>query len=441
MSRENRMVKWFAVMNLTSCRQTGIVQIEDAIMLRDRILPVVPDQSVDSPLYIQIASRLRELIARSGRESIRLPSERDLSRELAVNRATVRGAIALLEREGLIVRRPRSGIFSRGTDGSHSRNRGRTVALVGVFDRSFPMTGDVVFACERLLRKHRFTVHTFPSRHFSAEEQLHEERSVMKTVLEEDMAGVLVWLSGGVINIDLLQQIQARGIPIVMAYHTIPNFSCDSAISDGEKGAYQATTHLITLGHTRIGLIAPLRRISTVIDRTRGYVRALEEADLPITLEYLAAQPIESPAAGYIAMAQLLQHPNRPTAVFCINDMTALWAWKAVLDHGLRVPEDIAIVSYGNDTMASPLVQTCLTTANLPFTEIGVAAVELLIERIHNPDIGPPRQVVLPTSLVVRATCGAGTSSLMEAAPALLTQMLLNLPRPEPLLQWIAESS
>lgn len=435
------MVSYYYQINLTSYRITGIVQIEDATMPRGSLLPVVPDSLAESPLYIQIASRLRELIARSGSESTRLPSERDLSCELGVNRATVRGAITLLEREGLVIRRPRSGIFTRGTDTSHSRNRGRTVALVGVFDRSFPVTGDVIFACERLLRKHRFTVHTFPSRHFSAEEQLHEERSVLKTVLDEDMAGVLVWLSGGVINLDLLQQIQSRGIPIVMAYHTIPNFSCDSAISDGEAGAYQATTHLIKLGHTRIGLIAPLRRISTVIGRTRGYICALEEAGLPVTLEYLAAQPIESAAAGYIAMAQLLQHPDRPTAVFCINDMTALWAWKSVLDHGLRVPEDIAIVSYGNDTIASPLVQTCLTTANLPFTEIGIAAVELLIERINNPDLGSPRQVVLPTSLVVRATCGAGTAPLMEAAPALLTQMLLNLPRPEPLLKWVAESS
>jgi len=85
-------------------------------------------------------------------------------------------------------------------------------------------------------------------------------------------------------------------------------------------------------------------------------------------------------------MSQLIHGSRRPTAVICLNDFVALWAWKAALDFGLQVPQDIALVGFDNDSSFSPLISNCLTTVHQPFEEVALAAMQLLIERMESPD-------------------------------------------------------
>ncbi len=140
------------------------------------------------------------------------------------------------------------------------------------------------------------------------------------------------------------------------------------------------------------------------MDRRDGYKRALLEAGLSVNPQLIVAGDF-SQESGYQAMARLLRLPERPTAVFTASDSMAVGALRAVREAGLTVPGDLALVSF-DDLPVAAFADPPLTTVHQPVPELGVKAVELLIEQIKQPEL-PPRQVRLPTRLVVRRSCGS----------------------------------
>ena len=105
-------------------------------------------------------------------------------------------------------------------------------------------------------------------------------------------------------------------------------------------------------------------------------------------------------------MQSLLMESQQPDAVFGMNDMMALGALRAILDAGLRIPEDMAVVGY-DDMRFAEFTNPALTTVRAPEVELGHVAGEMLIDLIHGRSI-PERQVLLETQLIVRDSCGAG---------------------------------
>lgn len=170
---------------------------------------------------------------------------------------------------------------------------------------------------------------------------------------------------------------------------------------DNICGGEIATSHLIGLGHRRIGQIATSHNTAG-IDRDIGYRRALEVNNLSVD-EQLIAYGDFSRESGYGAMNTLL--PQRPDAVFVQSDSMALGAIQAIRDAGLSVPDDIAIVGF-DDLPPSTMTEPALTTIRQPIHETGQQAVALLLEVLQ---LGtkPPRNTLLPVELVVRASCGA----------------------------------
>jgi LacI family transcriptional regulator len=176
--------------------------------------------------------------------------------------------------------------------------------------------------------------------------------------------------------------------------------------TDDEDGSFRITSHLIELGHRRIGLIqAPLRgRVNEL--RTKGYLRALKKGRIPVKNEYLVPGGFEI-ANGTKGIEQLMVLASPPTAVVAANDLVAIGAITALKRLGKRVPEDISVVGYDNIQM-SELVDPPVTTISQPTYQMGKRAMEAVFEQIENPE-SSGRVIHFDLPLVVRQS----TSSLL----------------------------
>lgn len=174
---------------------------------------------------------------------------------------------------------------------------------------------------------------------------------------------------------------------------------------DGRWTGLLATRHLLRLGHTQIAtLIGEATAPRESSGRLGGYREALAEAG--ITPDPSLLEPGDwTGEGGYAAMNRLLDRAPQLTAVFAHNDHMAIGAIRAVLDRGLRVPQDIAIIGV-DDIDLAPYTVPPLTTVRISFENIGAAAVRLLLDRLADPNRIRDR-IILPVELVVRQSCGA----------------------------------
>jgi DNA-binding LacI/PurR family transcriptional regulator len=163
-----------------------------------------------------------------------------------------------------------------------------------------------------------------------------------------------------------------------------------------------AVEHLLRLGHERVATITGPLNMCAGQDRLEGYRQALAARGIPVD-EDLIAEGDFTEGGGRAAMRRLL--PHRPTAVFAASDMMAVGAIKVLREAGLRVPEDVAVVGFDDIPLAS-MVEPPLTTVRQPIEQLGSMAVELLVSLMENPGEETVHRVVLPTELVIRASCG-----------------------------------
>jgi LacI family transcriptional regulator len=187
-----------------------------------------------------------------------------------------------------------------------------------------------------------------------------------------------------------------------------PNNPVHYVDADNINGAQMAVEHLIRLGHRRIATITgPLDMIHGQ-DRLSGYRQALEARGIPVE-EELIVEGDYTEASGMVAMQRLL--PASPTAVFVASDMMAVGALKALRQANRRVPQDIGLVSFDDIPIASAIVPA-LTTVRQPIERMGSIAVEVLLGVLESSpeEAAPAQRIVLPTELVVRASCGSALS-------------------------------
>jgi LacI family transcriptional regulator len=199
----------------------------------------------------------------------------------------------------------------------------------------------------------------------------------------------------------LIPQLAANRIPFVM--HGRHEDSRVSFIDvDNATGAYTAVTHLIRLGRRRIGCITGPSVSLAAEDRKKGYLKALLERRVPID-EGLIVRGDFTETSSYEAMQRLLR--QAPDAVFVASDSMALGVLRALREAGKRVPDDVAVVGF-DDLPQATTADPPLTTVRQPIQRAGVLAVETLIDILEN-GAEPARRIILPTELVIRASCGS----------------------------------
>jgi DNA-binding LacI/PurR family transcriptional regulator len=194
-----------------------------------------------------------------------------------------------------------------------------------------------------------------------------------------------------------------QGMPLVTTAYFVPGEQMTVVDVDNIDGGHRATMCLIDAGHRHIAMIAG-PDWKSANERSQGYHLALDQANLPYD-DALVRAGDWSYHSGYQAMKSLLAQAPHLTALFAHNDQMAIGAIRAVLESGRLIPDDVAVVGY-DDIPAASYSYPPLTTIHQPMQEVGHIATQLLIETINNPGM-EPKEVLLETELIRRASCGS----------------------------------
>jgi len=198
-----------------------------------------------------------------------------------------------------------------------------------------------------------------------------------------------------------LHEVVALRAPVVLVNRTVAGLTCDQVDSDNRATAARVADYFASNGHRRVALITAGQEASTARERSEGFLAGCRRAGVNVVKRHIVDGGFTH-AGGASALRQLLQGPRPPTAVFCVNDVSALGALDAAARGGVAVPLDLWVVGYDDIDMAA-WESYGLTTARQPLREMAAAAVDLLIERIADPD-RPPVSIHLPSEIMVRRT-------------------------------------
>lgn len=192
------------------------------------------------------------------------------------------------------------------------------------------------------------------------------------------------------------------GLNVVLVNQPSEKFS--TVGSDSLKAGTIAAEHLLALGHRRLAFLGPADAIPAFRLRERGFFQALRGAGVPLSSE-LIQRAAATVAGGLAGMRALLALSERPTAVFCANDLMALGAHKACSVAGVGLPRDLSLLGCDDIEMAQ-LVTPELSTIAVPARELGARAVRLLLKQIDADGALPPASQLLAVKLVARGTTG-----------------------------------
>ena len=226
--------------------------------------------------------------------------------------------------------------------------------------------------------------------------QLQDESAAITALTRRQVDGLIVL--GGRLSDLQLRELHARS-PLVLVGRRVPGLE-DACLSvDNVQGAFLATTHLIRLGHRRIGHVTGLPSQRDAVDRLEGYRLALAEAGLPFDPR-LVFEGDFSETAGILAVEHWLGQGAGLSAIFTANDQMAYGARLGLYRRGIRVPDDVSLVGF-DDLPASQFSLPPLTSVHQPLFEMGEQAARLVLHRLRHPEqaLAPPD---LPLTLSVR---------------------------------------
>jgi LacI family transcriptional regulator len=231
----------------------------------------------------------------------------------------------------------------------------------------------------------------------------YERRTIRQILYNGLIDGVIV--ASMLMDDPLVQAMRDTHLPFVL----IGRYPIDDRINyidvDNRNSARDAVTYLLRLGRRRVATIAGPHNMIAGSDRLQGYVEALRARGMAVDPELIAEGDFTE-AGGYAAMRRLLA--RQFDAVFVASDNMALGVLRALREAGRRVPEDVAVVGF-DDMPFAARTEPPLTTVRQPVYRTGAAAAETLIDIINTSD-SQPRRIVLPTELMIRASCGSGLS-------------------------------
>ena len=199
-----------------------------------------------------------------------------------------------------------------------------------------------------------------------------------------------------------------ESLPVVLLSCAVSGSAYDALNIDNFGGASAMVEHLLTLGHRRIAMIAGPARNHDANERLRGYRAALEAGGVEVRDEWVLPGDFTE-SGGHAAAGRFLELDPRPTALFAANDSMAIGAVSRLREAGLVVPDDVAVAGF-DDIPIAAYVSPPLSSVQVAIAELGSRSVELLVEAIEEKNRHVRRQEVLPTRLVIRASCGAARS-------------------------------
>ena len=230
-----------------------------------------------------------------------------------------------------------------------------------------------------------------------------EEESI-DSLIKRNTDGLIIISSS--ISAKKLLSIKSKGIPIVSIGESNTCKEIDTVKIDYEKASYKATKHLIDIGYDKIAIIngPKEKRENTLI--LEGFKRALKNNNIDIENNYILHSQI-SLDEGYLLTKKLLKLKNPPRAIFATDDIFAFASMSALRDNDIKVPEDMAVIGFGNIQL-SRMIESKLTTVINPLHKQGVLGARLLIDIINNQESEDSftQEILLETKIKIRKSCG-----------------------------------
>jgi len=214
---------------------------------------------------------------------------------------------------------------------------------------------------------------------------------------------------------DYVGTLTQRNFPFVLIDHQGTGKECPAVGATNWQGAFDATEHLLKLGHRRIGFITGSMDLGCAQDRLAGYRAALRTHHVPYTEELVYEGTFFQPD-GFTGALALLDLPEPPTAIFASNDVMAMGAMDAIRQRGLRIPDDIAVLGF-DDIPQAELVRPALTTIQQPLEKMGRVATQMLLDLLEAPE-SKIQRIELPTKLIIRDSCCPRQGSHADARNA-----------------------
>lgn len=349
--------------------------------------------------YQTLAETLRQELLHQGQHGYKLPTEQELSERYGLSRQTVRHALQMLEQEGLIQRRQGSGSFSTGRGGSTSRQ----VAVVATFldDYIFPT---ILHDAQSVFAREGYSTLVY-----ATENEVSTERDILQQLLSQPVAGILVEGAKTALpnpNLQLYRQLRDSGVPLLFLHGACAELKGVPCISDDNyAGGYLLARHLLDKGHRSIAGIFKSDDLQGP-QRYHGCVSAIRDAGLPLRdrsfLWYDTQDRLEMVNLNDISLLRrfLDVRLDKSTAVICYNDEIAFLLIRELLARGVRVPQDVAVVSFDN-SYYSQISQVPITSLRHPVPRMGQVAAEQLLRMLQGES---SHSRALPWELVERAS-------------------------------------
>ena len=193
-------------------------------------------------------------------------------------------------------------------------------------------------------------------------------------------------------------------VPLIVLDREIKGLEMELIQSTNKKSSYDATSYLISAGHTKIGVIGT-KEYSTVIDRVSGYKKALRNYNIPVDESLISYGDYFEEKMGAMLTNELLRRHPEMTALYVLNDSFCPGVLIELKKWGLKIPDDLSLLVW-DDSELNELHE--ITAIVQQVDETGKRAVQRLLSLIKNPELRRERQkVLLPTELIVRASCGS----------------------------------
>jgi DNA-binding LacI/PurR family transcriptional regulator len=231
-------------------------------------------------------------------------------------------------------------------------------------------------------------------------ESLRTEKSNIHMLVSNRVDGLLISLSSQTKNVEHLEHLLAKQIQIVLFDRITSELDVSKVVVDDYNGGFKAAEHLIRTGCKRIAFIGGPETLYVSDQRLRGYRDAIRNYNVELDEELIIhCKDLHTDPTA--ATHKLLDLPQRPDAIFCMNDPVAILAMQVLKEKGVRIPDEISLVGFTNEPV-SQFIEPSLTTVAQPAYQMGQTAAKLFIQQVENKQEFKPITKILPTELIVR---------------------------------------
>jgi LacI family transcriptional regulator len=232
-------------------------------------------------------------------------------------------------------------------------------------------------------------------------ESFEKEKANAMNLFHKRVDGLIASLSFDTTNLDHFEPFERKGIPVVFFDRVEENSDTIKVIIDNYRAGYLATQHLLEQGCTRVAIVTASLKRNVYAQRYRGYVDAQYDRNVPFDEGRVLIKDL-SEQSGIECALDLINMNPMPDGVFITNDFVAAQCMRTLKEHGIRIPDDIAVVGFNNDAI-SRIVEPTLTTIDYPGVDLGQIAGKNLISHLKGEaNIKQTATIIVRSELLVR---------------------------------------